>query len=88
MGCTIGSVTTQRPYKKSRFTPRYERFLKLLKEARTKAGLSQTQAAKRLKRVQTYVSKSELGERRVDVVEFLEFCKVYEVTPEEFIRKL
>jgi transcriptional regulator with XRE-family HTH domain len=42
-----------------------------LKTARQRAGLSQAKVAKRLRRPQTYVSKYELGERRLDVVEFV-----------------
>ncbi len=41
-----------------------------LRRARKDAGLSQAELAKRLRRPQTFVSKYELGERRLDVVEF------------------
>jgi transcriptional regulator with XRE-family HTH domain len=46
----------------------------LLIAARLKAGLTQEQVASRLKRPQSFVSKYESGERRLDVVEFLEAC--------------
>jgi transcriptional regulator with XRE-family HTH domain len=57
---------------RSVFTNNYERLCELLVEARQKAGLTQAQLANRLKRPQSYVSKYERGERRLDVVEFLE----------------
>ncbi len=44
----------------------------MLIEARLAAGLTQVDLADRLHRPQSYVSKYESGERRLDVVEFLE----------------
>jgi transcriptional regulator with XRE-family HTH domain len=42
------------------------------------AGLTQTQAAASLHRHQSYVSKSESGERRIDPIELAEFADLYE----------
>ena len=50
-------------------TKRYRAFLARLREAREAAGLTQEQVASKLGRPQTWVSKCELGERRVDFVE-------------------
>jgi len=50
-------------------TKRYRAFLGRLRQAREEAGLTQAQVAGRLGRPQTWVSKCELGERRVDFVE-------------------
>ncbi|BBO33457.1 helix-turn-helix domain-containing protein [Lacipirellula parvula] len=47
----------------------------LLRELRSKAGLRQIDMAKKLKRHQSFVSKLELGERRIDVLELREICK-------------
>jgi transcriptional regulator with XRE-family HTH domain len=66
----------------------YERFQKMLVEARRKSGLSQQEVADRLGRPQTYVSKCELGTRRIDVVEFLEMAEVLGFDPATFIEKL
>ena len=57
----------------------YSRFLKRLRSARERAGLSQAEAARRLGKGQAYVWKSEVGERRVDVIEAKEFAKLYGV---------
>lgn len=71
---------------KSLFSPEYDAFLALLREARKTAGLTQSQAAERLGRPQSFVSKCESGERRVDVVELLHFCRVYHTDPADFMR--
>ena len=57
---------------RSRSSPRYARLAQLLIEAREAAGLTQVQLALRLRRPQSFVSKVESGERRIDVVELLE----------------
>ncbi|MFO1077905.1 MAG: helix-turn-helix transcriptional regulator [Planctomycetota bacterium] len=57
---------------------RYRAFLVRLRSARTEVGMTQVQVAKALRRPQTWVSKCELGERRVDFVEMLDFAKLYE----------
>ena len=74
--------------KKSLFSPEYDRFLVLLRKARMDAGLTQTQAAAKLKRPQSFVSKCESGERRVDVVELTQFCTAYMADPVKFIQSL
>lgn len=60
---------------RSVFTGEYERFRKRLIAARKAAGLTQTQVATRLSRPQSFVSKYERGERRLDLVEFVEVAK-------------
>jgi len=52
-------------------TEAYQHLLVLLVEARKAAGLTQQELSERLGRPQSYVSKFERGERRLDVVEFL-----------------
>jgi transcriptional regulator with XRE-family HTH domain len=66
----------------------YERFQRMLVEARKVSGLSQQEVADRLGRPQTYVSKCELGTRRMDVVEFLAMANVLGFDPAIFIKKL
>lgn len=53
----------------------YGRFIAKLREARQSAGLTQVTLAARLSRPQSYVAKYEGGERRLDVVEFLEIVQ-------------
>ncbi len=58
-------------------SPRYKQFLKRLRSARIDAGLTQMRVARALRRPQSFVSKCESGERRVDVVELEQFAKLY-----------
>ncbi len=50
-------------------TRRYQAFRERLRQARLDAGLTQVEVAAKVDRPQTWVSKCELGERRVDFVE-------------------
>jgi len=57
----------------------YQRFLARLRQARREAGLTQEEAARRLGKHQSFLSKCESGERRVDFVELLALAKLYGV---------
>ncbi len=61
---------------------------RLLREMRLEAGLTQTGLAARIEKDQTYISKYESGERRLDVLEIREICQAIGITLEEFARKL
>jgi transcriptional regulator with XRE-family HTH domain len=56
---------------------RYQQFLRQLRAARSNAGLTQEQVAKAFKVPQSWVSKCESGERRVDAVELERFAQLY-----------
>lgn len=73
---------------KSVFTEKYNLFRLLLIETRNSKKLTQAQVAKKLQKPQSFVSKYERGERRLDVVEFLEVAKALGASPCEFLRKL
>ena len=66
----------------------YVRFRELLIECRNKAGLAQTELADKLGRPQQFVSRYELGERRLDVGEFLEIADHLGIDPAKMIREL
>jgi transcriptional regulator with XRE-family HTH domain len=63
--------------KDARYRHHYAQFLGRLKQARVEAGLTQVDVAKAITRPQSFVSKIESGERRVDVVELSELAKIY-----------
>jgi len=66
---------------KSLHTPEYEYFRSLLVVAREKSGLTQAEVSTRLRRPQSFVAKYEGGERRLDVVEFIQVCVALDVDP-------
>jgi transcriptional regulator with XRE-family HTH domain len=68
--------------------PLYSTFTKSIIDARLEAGLTQSEVSLRLGKPQSYVSKYESGERRLDVIEFLEICQAIGVQPEKIIKKL
>jgi len=73
---------------KSVHTKRYKLFLNLLIRARQDLDVTQEHVAARLNRPQSFVSKYENGERRVDVVEFLEIAEAIGFDPIDFLRKV
>ena len=66
---------------KSIHTPLYDAFRRKLKSLRRKAGLTQRDLAKRLKRVPSVIAHIEMGERRVDFVEFFWICQACGADP-------
>ena len=54
----------------------YKRFRNRLVQARKEAGLTQVEVAKRRGRPNSFISKFELGERRVDIVELQQLAKI------------
>lgn len=59
----------------------YRSFLTLLRDLREQAGVTQVELGERLGNTQTFVSKIERGERRLDVVEFTEICDALGTDP-------
>jgi transcriptional regulator with XRE-family HTH domain len=74
--------------KKSLYERRQAAFTELLKKARKEAGLTQVDLAQKLRRPQSYVSKYERGDRRLDVIEFLEIARKIGFDPHELLREL
>ena len=69
-------------------TEAYQHLLVLLVEARKAAGLTQQELSEKLGRPQSYVSKFERGERRLDVVEFLGIAQYLGVDSHDVIVKV
>ncbi|WP_245460872.1 MULTISPECIES: helix-turn-helix transcriptional regulator [unclassified Mesorhizobium] len=64
----------------------YRKMIVLLVEVRKDAGITQVELGRRLGQRQTFVSKFELGERRLDVAEFVTVARAIGADPLEIIR--
>lgn len=73
---------------KSIYTQEYSLFLEQLRNAREERGLSQTEVAQRLGQTQSFVSKVERGERRLDIVELRAVCSAIGVEFSVFVGQL
>lgn len=67
---------------------RRETLRRLLKESRLIAGLRQQDVAKRLGKPQSFVAKIESGERKVDLIEALDYCAATGADPLSIVKKL
>jgi len=73
---------------KSIFSRDYEVFCRVLRDVRQEAGLSQYKLADRLNTTQSWISKCERGERRLDVVELRRFCLAMGIPTTKFMERL
>jgi transcriptional regulator with XRE-family HTH domain len=72
---------------KSIFSASQEKLQALLIEARREAGFNQVALAKKLGRPQSFVSKYESGERRLDIVELREICQALKIPLPMFAKR-
>jgi len=70
---------------KSAHTDDYKKVTDRLKQARLEAGLSQQLVAEQISKPQSYISKVESGERRLDIVEIKVLAKVYKKKIDYFL---
>lgn len=68
------------------YSKEHKHIVKQLKKAREKAGLSQEQVAKTLNTTQSYISKIESGQRKIDVVQLKKLASIYKKSLDFFIR--
>ncbi len=71
---------------KSVYSKDYKEIIERLKKARIEVGVSQQEVADKLNKPQSYISKIESGERRLDVAEIKSFALVYKKTVSYFIQ--
>jgi transcriptional regulator with XRE-family HTH domain len=70
------------------YTPRHRALREIIKAKRKEAKLTQAELAKRVGLYQSFVADFERGERRLDVVQFLDFAEALELEPGAVIRKI
>jgi transcriptional regulator with XRE-family HTH domain len=73
---------------KSISSKEYKVLLEALRDMRERAGMTQLELADLLESTQTFVSKCERGERRVDVIELRSWCEALGLPLLTFIKGL
>lgn len=71
---------------KTIYSKEHKYIVKQLKKAREDEGLSQEEVAKVLNTTQSYISKIESGQRKIEVVQLRKFAKLYKKPLDFFIR--
>jgi transcriptional regulator with XRE-family HTH domain len=71
---------------KTIYSKEHRTLVERLKQARTEAGLGQSEVAKLLGISQSNISKMESGQRRIDIVQLKSFAKVYKKQIEYFLK--
>jgi transcriptional regulator with XRE-family HTH domain len=74
--------------RKRNTVPPYQPVCELLKEMRNQAGLSQRALAARMGEGVWWIERSELGTRRVDVSEFVRYCRACKIDPAKALSQL
>ena len=73
--------------KKSTNKQEYRLLQKLLRDTRKQAELNQSEVAELLGQPQSYVSKYESGERRLDLIELRQICKILNIPLTELVQR-
>jgi transcriptional regulator with XRE-family HTH domain len=73
---------------RSQHTPAYRKLCQMLRAMREAAGMTQRDLAAKLRMHPSMVHRSEIGDRRIDPVEFASWCRACETDPGEAIRKV
>lgn len=68
------------------YSKEHKRLVEQLKKARLAANLDQQEAAKLLQRTQSYISKIESGQRRIDIVQLKKLAQIYQKPINYFLK--
>ena len=71
---------------KAIYSSDHKKIVHRLRQARIESGLEQKQVADKLGKTQSYISKIETGQRRVDIVQLKEFARIYKKELNYFIK--
>ena len=71
---------------KSIYTDEYSLLLELLTEQRRKSGVTQVELAEKLGQSQSFISKVERGDRRLDIIQLRTICEALGTTLPEFVK--
>jgi transcriptional regulator with XRE-family HTH domain len=73
---------------RSLHAPDYKVFIGQWVKQRKALGYTQRDVAARLEKPSSYVGRIEIGERRVDLIEFVRMCEAIGISPIEFLTRL
>lgn len=73
---------------KSIYSADQESVLKVMARVRADAGLTQQQLARKMDVSQSTISDILRGQRRIDLIEWITFCKACKITPQQFLEEL
>jgi transcriptional regulator with XRE-family HTH domain len=76
------------PTLRSLHTAEYSAYVGVLIDARRRVGITQQELAKRLRKPQSFVSKYERRERRLDVPEFIEVARAMGIDPPKLLAQI
>jgi transcriptional regulator with XRE-family HTH domain len=83
----VGAASQWLPMKKSVFTREYDVLRVLLREVRLRSNVTQVELAERLGETQSFISKCERGERRLDLVQLEAFCRALDTGLPDFVQE-
>ena len=70
---------------KSIRTSEYKKLVTKIKQARLDSGLTQKEVAEKIKKPQSYISKVEAGEQRLDIIEMKKLARLYKKNINDFL---
>ena len=73
---------------KTIYVSEYAAMLNMLRGRRLDAGLTQADLARKMGVSRLFVGRCERGDRRIDVIEFIAFCRALSIDPQIFIHEL
>ena len=71
---------------KTIFSKEHKSLIEKLKKTRNDNGLDQVEAARLLGKTQSYISKIEAGQRRIDIIALKEFAHIYKKSLDYFLK--
>jgi len=73
---------------KTIYSDDYARLRQWLREQRNAKGVTMRELAERMDVIHSWIGKVELGERRLDVIEYIRYCKALEVDPHDGLSQI